>query len=271
MDRITILRYLRKALKGYLRENQGTYENLVQAALVKLHADGHVSESQYVGLAASHPLKILLMEGYHQLLAKGYIVPHQWFVDRNDYNFVVTQTGREWATTEDPCPEDIADYIRYLDSLIPELDKTIKQYIVEAVTTYNREAFFASAVMLGAASEACVYLMAEALCKAVQNPEEKKAIGNLITEERKISKLFEKLAQYLNKPQVRKQMGYEIHEASDQHLLSLQQAIRIQRNDAVHPTIACVEPRAIRIGLSAFPFACRKIYDLTVWFNKNTL
>ena len=42
----------------------------------------------------------------------------------------------------------------------------IKKYVQEALTTYERQAYFAAAVMIGAAAESAVYLLAAAMQKS---------------------------------------------------------------------------------------------------------
>ena len=43
--------------------------------------------------------------------------------------------------------------MKFLRAHVPTLDEVIGQYILEALTAFNREAYFAAAVMVGAASE----------------------------------------------------------------------------------------------------------------------
>lgn len=64
---------------------------------------------------------------------------------------------------------------------------------------------------------------------------------------------------------------YKVHEGSEIHLLSLMEAIRVQRNDAVHPATAAVSKRSVWLTLIAFPAACRKVYDLIDWLQANKI
>ena len=169
----------------------------------------------------------------------------------------------------DPMPEDTTGYLGALDALVPNVDSVIRQYVEEALHTYNDGRFFASAVMIGAASEKAVYLLMEALRRSVSDPAEQRGIDNDLSQ-RGLPAMFRRL--YNNVERARRHGGMDpaIHEMAHSHLVSFQDAIRVQRNDAVHPQTAQVEPVRVRLSLAAFPHACRKVYDLIAWFSTHT-
>lgn len=45
----------------------------------------------------------------------------------------------------------------------------------------------------------------------------------------------------------------------------------MQRNEAVHPQAGQVTPVTVRLALSAFPTARRKVYDLIEWLQTNKI
>ena len=66
-------------------------------------------------------------------------------------------------------------YLQFLRARMPQLDSVIEQYVAEAVTAFERQAHFAAAVMLGAASEKALYALADSMLgaiKAVKNREQ---------------------------------------------------------------------------------------------------
>jgi hypothetical protein len=69
---------------------------------------------------------------------------------------------------------------------------------------------------------------------------------------------------------IRKSAPYQIQEGIEQHLLSFFEAIRVQRNDAVHPTIGKVSGDAVRMS-AAFPQACRSVMSLRDWLNSSSV
>lgn len=116
-----------------------------------------------------HSLGVLLADVVNELLTKGYIVPKPEGSRLDWEKFLITARGREWATANNPIPEDMTGYFRVLNDLVPGIDPVIKQYVEEALTAFNRRAFFASAVMIGAASEKAVYLLLRAVQSAIQD------------------------------------------------------------------------------------------------------
>ncbi|MFH1857802.1 MAG: hypothetical protein ABH845_02730, partial [Candidatus Omnitrophota bacterium] len=185
------------------------------------------------------------------------------------HQFNITDRGRQWVTSADPMPEDTTGYLAVLDTLVPNVDPVIKQYVEESLHTYNDGRFFASAVMIGAASEKAVYLLMESLKRAVSDPTEQRGIDNDISQ-RGLTTMFRRLSQNIERARKHGGMDPTTHEMAYNHLVSLQDAIRVQRNDAVHPQTAQVEPVRVRLSLAAFPYACRKVYDLITWFNTHT-
>ena len=140
----------------------------------------------------------------------------------------------------------------------------IKQYLVEAVITYNRQAWFASAVMVGAACEKLVYMLLESLLTVTETTSDRRALEKSINE-RNLPKMFEQINKELTRQREAGNLPYSIREGCEHHLLSIFETVRVQRNEAVHPTIGQVTPAMVRLTLSAFPSACRKVYDLIEW------
>lgn len=269
LNRGIILYFMREALGQFLKkpsDHSDTYslittrtrDRLVNAGLIDPSPDTHQNNPS---------LAILLTEGYYQLIALGYIVPQLNASGHDPTRFAVTDIGRQWASGGDPVPEDQQGFLAAL-KLVPNLDLVIRQYVQEALLTYERGALFASAVMIGAASEKAVYLLMDALHGALLDPQKKRAVQKAI-DERKLPTMFNRLIEGIKQAKTSGAMPYTVHEGAEHHLLSLQEAIRVQRNDAVHPQVGQVTLETVRLSLAAFPAACRKIYDLMKWFANN--
>lgn len=214
--------------------------------------------------ARNNPLEFELIEAYQQLLMLGYIVP--WPNSPRGPNpdwLHLTENGRQWTHSSNPIPEDVNGFMSALNALIPTLDPIIKLYISEAVVTYDRRAWLASAVMVGAASEKLVYMLLDSL-RVVTGGKDGAAIEKAI-KERNLPNMFEQIRKVVTSHTDSGILPYEVHEGCQPHLLSLFEAIRVQRNEAVHPTVGAVTPTTVRLTLSAFPSACRKVYDLIEW------
>lgn len=261
---------MRDALKSLSREERISFPDLMTSTVKELARVGLAFEQDdnfrhvWERLRDSHPLAFLLIEAYSQVETLGYIVhwpntpqpPHpNWFR--------LTERGMQWVSSAGPPLEDSDGFLAALHTLIPTLDPVVKEYIIEAVVTYNRQVWFASAVMVGAASEKLVYMLATALLVKTGGSD-----GRLLDKaikERSLPNMFEQLNKVLTAHIESKSLPYEIHEGSEPHLMSLFEAIRVQRNDAVHPTVGEVTPNTVRLTLSAFPSACRKVFDLIGW------
>ena len=266
-----VLRAMQRAL-NQLPPQRFPFPDLMMHTLTELAREGLVPrepDEDYFGawqrLHNRHPLAFLLVEGYYQLLTLGYIVP--WpnpptLPNMNLYR--ATEKGRQWSTDLRPVPEDPDGFLAAIDAEIPSVDDVVKQYVSEALVTYNRRAWFATAVMIGAASEKVVYLLIEALLSVVKSASERQAIEKAING-RNLPKMFEHINKVLTHQRQLRNLPYSVSEGAEHHLLSLFDAIRVQRNEAVHPTIGQVMPESVRLTLSAFPAACRKTYDIIEW------
>ena len=140
----------------------------------------------------------------------------------------------------------------------------------KGMTADQRKAYFASAVMLGAASEKTIYLLMDALHSSVSDSNEKIRIKSSI-DRRTLPTMFTCISDNLERGKATKIIPYSVYEGADRHLLSFQEMIRVQRNEAVHPVLARITHQSLRLSLSVFPAACRKVYDLIEWLNKNHL
>lgn len=210
-----------------------------------------------------------LHEAFFALLALGYVIPRPSNTPP-DLAFVeVTDRGLEWAAGADSIPEDPSGYLDAFRAAIPEAPMVVMQYVQEAVETYDRRSYFAAAVMLGAASEATTYLLADAIA-ASKEPGEEKRRGKQHADDRRFERLFTWVFAAVERAKSRG-MPYSVHQGADRHLASLQEAIRVARNEAGHPTAGLVDPLTVRLTLSAFPAACRKVHDLAEWFRREAL
>jgi hypothetical protein len=154
--------------------------------------------------------------------------------------------------------------MKLLRERVPALDPIIEQYVIEALTAFDRDAYFASAVMLGAASEKELYLLAEAVFSALKDPKKQSKLRGLL-DRRKLLELFETVRDTIHQGVTAKVIPYTDSEGSTTHLMSLYEAVRVQRNDAVHPMNAIVSEDSVRLLLQSFPYALSKSEELRAW------
>jgi len=187
------------------------------------------------------------VEAFWYLVSMGIILPQPHGNTVGNFNFLMlTPLGREWVQGQDPSPEDETGYLAVLTGQITNLDPIIMDYVKEAVAAYSQRLHFASAVMIGAASEKAVYLLMEAFSKSAKDPIIQRKTTNAM-EERKLPGMFSCLS--ANLTEAKKLMPYPIHEGCGPHLTSLLEAIRVQRNEAVHPMSGQVTAQSVMADL----------------------
>jgi hypothetical protein len=270
-----ILPYVRQALRQTSNFEFRTYANALFAQLEQAQVPGvaRFQLGQYSGGqtyqydAMPHELRALVSEAFFHIFHKGYIAPAAPDSHLNPpplHMFNVTQRGRAWFQGKEPLPEDAEQYLKFLRERVPALDPIIEQYVIEALTAFDRAAYFASAVMLGAASEKELYLLAEAVFLALKDPKKQSKLRGLL-DRRKLLELFETVRDTIHQGVAAKVIPYTDSEGSTTHLMSLYEAIRVQRNDAVHPMNAIVSEDSVRLLLQSFPYALSKSEELRVW------
>lgn len=86
---------------------------------------------------------------------------------------------------------------------------------------------------------------------------------------RKLSDLFHTTEKAIHDAYLTKVLPHPIFDGTTTHLMSLIEAIKVQRNDAVHPMNATVSADSVRLSFHAFPHALEKLYALREWFLAN--
>ncbi len=274
-----ILPYVREALKQTSNFEFRTYANALFTQLERAQVNGVArfppgsysggQVFQYEAMPAD--LRALVSEAFFHLFHKGFIAPGAPDAHLNPphlHTFNVTQRGRAWLQGKEPLPEDAERYMKFLHERVPAIDPVIEQYVIEALTAFEREAYFASAVMLGAASEKELYLLAEAVLFALKDPKKHSKLKGLL-DRRKLLELFETVRDTIREAVAARLLPYADSEGSATHLMSLYEAIRVQRNDAVHPMNASVSEDSVRLLLQSFPYSLSKSEELRTWCVSN--
>ena len=218
---------------------------------------------------SSSQLKSAATEAYFRILHSGFVVVQP------DDNFGVappsgqwfrwTARGQTWIADAQPVPEDPSAYMDYLRTLVGSLDPVVEQYVSEALVAFDRGADFAAAVMVGAACEKLLYLLTEAMLPALQSPAEKMKLEKLF-ESRKISQVADSLRVRI---ETAKSIPYPVKEGAGAYWSAMIEAIRQQRNDAVHPMNAKASRDSVRFSLSALPAVVQGAGKLQSWLLQN--
>lgn len=218
---------------------------------------------------SSHELKISATEAYSRILRSGFVVeqPSDNFgvAPPSGQWFRWTARGQTWIDDAQPVPEDPSAYMDYLRSLAGSLDSVVEQYISEALVAFDRGADFAAAVMVGAACEKLLYLLTEAMLSALTSPLEKAKLEKFF-ESRKITAIADFLRA---KIETTKAIPYPVKEGAGAYWSAMVEAIRQQRNDAVHPMNAKASRDSVRFSLSALPAVVQGAVKLQSWLLQN--
>ncbi len=156
-------------------------------------------------------------------------------------------------------------YMERLESIVPQLDSVIKQYVIEGLRSFQRGLMFASAVMLGAAAEKAVLLLLESIAEYEKDLTKGLEIEQLL-ERPRLPTIFSLIRQEIDGLIASNTLPYAVHQGSTEHLLSLFEMIRVHRNEAVHPTVAQVNRNKLILVIQSFPAALELVYRLRGWF-----
>jgi hypothetical protein len=277
-DLAWVLPFVREALKGV---GNCDFEQFVMAVMQQL-AKANVSSVR----ATSHPqstrlpfntndlphdMKIAITEAFYYCEQNRFLL----FQRDNVLNFgpcgrwTKTKRGEEWAKDVTPLPEDAAGYLRQFP---PGTDAVVLEYITEALHTFINRNYFATAVMIGAASEATIYLLADALVPCLADAKKRTELTSRI-DSRSLNKLLEYIERIVADGHKRQKgqsiIPNDVMGGTERHLVSLFDHIRLQRNDAVHPRNFSVKPDYVRAALSTFPLAFQKVDALRKWCGKH--
>jgi len=273
-----ILPFLRQSLRGVSNFSYDNFVMIVWDELEKAKIPGITrtpfersnTGQKYEYSRAPYELRAATFEAFQYLYRTGLATPEPpQDLPANPHHqvrYMLTQRGVMWAKSADAPPEDADGYLKFLHGLVPNLDPVIEQYIAEGLSSFERQTYFAAAVMVGAAAEKAIYLLADSILGAIKDTAREQKFSRLV-EQRRLSTLLDSIEETV-KGGVQT-IPYPIFDGAVSHLMSLFEAIRVQRNDAVHPMNAKVSPDSIRLSFLAFPYALQKSDTLRNWFQAN--
>jgi hypothetical protein len=287
----SLLPFVRQSLSGTAAYNKidfGNFVNRLWTVLSRAGVPGVHGKPPTRGydLAAfdfdksPQEMRYAAIEAFNYLQSAGYImeipegsIPGLFFnmnTATRLTGFYVTERGAMWASGAEPVPEDSEVYMNHLRKRVPNLDPVMKEYVAEGLSAFVRGNYFSAAVMVGAAAEKAIYLLAASLKPALSDATKQGRLQNLTETERSLKKLFDFVVSEIKSGISRKIIPYTVHEGAEAHLGSLIEAVRVQRNDAVHPQNAKVTPDSVSLSYQAFPAAVDKIEKLRDWCDSNS-
>jgi hypothetical protein len=216
-------------------------------------------------------LKRAAVEAWLYLQRRGFAIPAALgfpFNPADVRQLELTKRGREWVDGREPIPELPAEYLAALGAMVPTLDATVKEYVEEGLGSFEHDRFRAAAVMIGAASEKALYMLADAMLGAISTQQSKDRFATPLRR-RQLAELFERMKRLLETADALAGRPFEIFDGGQDHLVTLIRAVQVQRNNAVHPMNERVTDETVRLSYLAFPFALQKLEQLREWFLNN--
>ena len=252
----------------------------VQTALLEYLADGNndrrLGRGQhylFAGVKARHvedpPGADQLMAAVWALIAQGLA-----FIDisqpaAENWKVVLTQEGRAAAAGDPFDPRQPEGYLEDLRDAVPDADQLLFEYAREAIITFNKACYRAANVMLGVASEIAFLDIANSFVEWLDRTEGADAAHPmrrvLSRPNWKISGKFEEFKKRLDprSPQLPPHLQDDLHALLDAYF----RLLRIDRNDAGHPTGRRFERGPTMLNLRIFGSNIRGLYALKEFFD----
>ena len=214
--------------------------------------------------------KLSINETVWDLLLEHILTPGHNTANPNLPFLRLTKFGQDYISQTGPHYYDPEGYMESLKAIVPNLDPVAEQYIFESLNCYRRQLFFASAVMLGAAAEKAILLLLEAIVDSISKESDKKKAVQLL-DRPNLPDIFDTINKTINSLIKTKAIPYSVHQGCTEHLMSLFEMIRVQRNDSVHPVAGQVNRAKIFISIQTIPAALESVSKLIDWFKNNPI
>lgn len=195
----------------------------------------------------------LLRDVFWDLFRQGHIT-----MGLDDLNaqwpfFRISHFGHQALTHGTPYRfTDSSSYIRMVRQHAPDLDRLTRVYLEEAIGAFHAGCMLAACVMLGVAAEHRVELLISAAEKSLRLPGEFTSVSS----ERGILRRMRKLIALLQ-PHLRA-MPTDLREGLETHFHTIQEVIRVARNETGHPTGQLKDRQTVYVYLQLYaPFAAK--------------
>lgn len=178
---------------------------------------------------------------------------------------ILTTNGRKLLKQEEASPHHRARYLESIRARLQSPDSIIMTYIEEAIGAWEAGLYRSAAVMTGCACERLIHLLASGVINANHNPWSER-LGKAGRRVLNISDIFAEVREALQDLAGNRKLTGELGDALDRKLSAIFDHVRIQRNQAGHPTGEEVSAEDAEAGLLLFPgfyfYADRLVRDL---------
>lgn len=246
---------LRQELFNYLKRNRETQIKSIQNHFYNVF-----------GTPFQPHEHIEILELIQELINNGILmVGTNWDNWRHPW-LRVTDYGRHCIEAENLLPFDPEGYINEIKKQIPDLDDVTEAYLSESVATYNRNCLLSATICVGVASEQVILNLVDALVSAIKDQQQKADFKKEI-EGRFIYGKYRALREKIG--EIKGKLPAKATENLDVYLDGIFNFIRLNRNEAGHPTGAKVSKKTVYANLQVFSDYAEKVYGLIDWLRSN--
>ena len=208
----------------------------------------------------------LFMQVMWQLLSEGLVFIDYYQREPGNWTWWLTERGQQSVASGTYDPADPGGYLKRL-AAIPGLDSRIPVYVREALLTFESGCYLACAVMLGVASEAAFDDLVGAF---------ERWSGLTVTEAERFKQALEGRQYAARFDEFRKrldpkkpQLPADLSDGLEIILNGVLDLLRVNRNDAGHPTGRQIDERTAYTSLQLLERYLERLYALKAFFEAN--
>lgn len=216
------------------------------------------------------PPHVQYLEVMWGLFREGLVILYPIGGSYNDlfsFEWAISEKGRRYPSTQGQFePDDPEGYLELLRQKLPEIDQIALRYIEESLTAYSADCNLAATVMLGGASERVFQLVGEAFVRTIPQGEQNAFVKIFAN---KGASYSQKLSEFRKQMESRRKgLSGPLRDAIDPALNGVVELLRIDRNEAGHPTGAVITPEQVRLSLRVGAHYMEMMYLLKVHFDR---
>ena len=213
---------------------------------------------------------LIILEIINEWVTNGLLTfGHKDDLDNNAFGFLsVTSYGEECFKNDTILPYDPDKYLAEYRVRVPNVDDITLVYLGEAITAYNRDLLLSSAITLGVASENAILLLIEAFAQAVSDDTRHTQRRNRLRD-RWISIQYKTFRKEL--APFESQIPTSLRQDIDTYLDGIFNFIRLNRNQAGHPTGHKSSKKVALHNMQMFVDYSKRVFDLKDFFTPNSL
>jgi len=252
-------------------QNKLTLESTIFRLLSQSNVDKRLGRGQHYFSEAVRnefseqdcPSSHLISQTLWSLIGRGLVYIDMSQHAPENWEWMLTDNGIESARDEQFKPDDPERYLLQLKSNSPNISDLVFMYVREAVYCYTHEEYLASSVMLGVASEGAFLEMTQASVTWLKGSGEKLQVS--LDDPRQ--PFIGKFAEFRKRVESRKpDLPRELSDGMSLTFDSVIDLLRINRNEAGHPTGKGISREDQYIALQMFSRYMQKLYGLRAFF-----